>query len=61
MNQVLKPRYERTGEMMARKDGSLVAVERVAEWIVLGLAETMAEAKARFGGAPVLQHINPPH
>lgn len=55
MFQVLKPRYERTSEILYRGDGSQIPIERVAEWQVLGQATSMADAKARFGGYPVLQ------
>lgn len=55
MFQVLKPRYERTGEILYRGDGSQIPIERVAEWQVLGQASSMDDAKAQFGGAPVLQ------
>ncbi len=55
MFQVLKPRYERTGEILYRGDGSQIPIERVAEWQVLGHATNMSDAKAQFGGYPVLQ------
>lgn len=61
MYRALKPRYEPTGEVTQRQDGGVIAWERVAEWKDLGLVESLDEAKRRFGGSPVLEHISNVH
>ena len=58
MFRVLKdmPRTEKTGEATQTPDG-LIRWRRVAEWPHQGFAENMAEAKAKFGGYPVLEWV----
>mgnify|MGYP003420695497 CR=1 FL=1 len=47
MYQVLIPTYRRVGDAWA------------VDWVCIGKAEDMADAKAKFCGAPVLQKDNP--
>jgi hypothetical protein len=50
------PRTERTGEVTVTPDGT-TRWHAVTDWPVLGTAKDMAEAKAKFGGYPVLEQI----
>lgn len=50
MYRVLRPVFHRTGEI--REDGK--PFFRV-EWVEIGRANSMAEAKKKFGGHPVLE------
>lgn len=54
------PRTEKTGETQQTPDG-LIRWQRVIEWPHLGFAENMAEAKAKFGGYPVLEFVGSVH
>jgi hypothetical protein len=48
------PRTEKIGESTMTPDGA-VKWNRVAEWKCKGYANSMEEAKAKFGGYPVLE------
>jgi hypothetical protein len=52
MYRVLRPHYIRTGEI--REDGKPYV--RV-EWIEMGRADSLEQAKERFGGQPVLEKV----
>jgi hypothetical protein len=49
------PYCERTGETSLDDDGRVVRWQRAVKWIRLGTAADMAQAKAKFGGYPVLE------
>jgi hypothetical protein len=63
MYQVLstRPITERTGEKSQARDaeGNIRTVhwEEVTTWPILGMAKDYDEARAKFGGRPVLQWI----
>jgi hypothetical protein len=50
------PRTEKTGETTQTPEG-LIRWQRVASWAHVGYANNMADAKAKFGGCPVLEQI----
>lgn len=52
---VLKPRYEKTGEVTQTPEGP-IRWYRV-DWIHQGYADNYADARARFGGRPVLEYV----
>lgn len=56
--QVLKPVYHPTGEFQIRSDksgrSSKVEYFRI-EWDVVGPADSMEDAKRRYGGHPILE------
>lgn len=54
------PRLEKTGETTQTPEG-LIRWNRVSEWIHVGYAESMEDAKAKFGGYPVLERIDAVH
>lgn len=56
---VLKPRYSKTGETTQTPDG-LIKWYRV-DWVDLGVANSYEEARAKFGGRPVLERIGRLH
>lgn len=47
MYRVLRPKYEKTGEV-TYADGEEIRWNRVAEWIELGVAHSMDDANAKF-------------
>lgn len=53
------PKVEKTGETTQTPDG-LIKWNR-AEWIHQGYAESFEEAKAKFGGYPVLERVGAVH
>lgn len=63
---VLKPIYEKTGEMTPMPEGNIYW-QRVAEWVDVGVAADMAEALKKFprgranGYSPVLEWIGKTH
>lgn len=59
MYRVLKPRYEKTGEVTQTPEGPM-RWHRVI-WVDVGMARDMPDAKAKFGGYPVLEFIGRPH
>lgn len=54
------PRLEKTGETTQTPDG-LIRWHRVSEWIHQGFAADMQDAKAKFGGYPVLEFVGSVH
>jgi hypothetical protein len=56
---VLLPIYEKTGEVTERPGGKPVHWERIERFVVLGGASDMEQAKEKFGGAPILEWVNP--
>jgi hypothetical protein len=57
MYQVLRPIYEKTGEVTPTREGRDIRWERVAKWLQIGTAIDMEHAKEQFGGSPVLAEI----
>lgn len=55
MFRVLRPKYIKTGETTQTPDG-LIKWNAV-EWVHQGYAESLEEAKAKFGGYPVLELV----
>ena len=55
------PVCEKTGETSLDEDGRVIRWQRVARWVALGTANSMAHAKAKFGGYPVLERIGRVH
>ena len=51
------PLTERTGEVTYGSDGEPIKWHRVTSWPVLGTAKSYHEARAKFGGRPVLEPI----
>ena len=63
MYRVLTPIFEKTGEVTYKTVGNgtyQTQWERVT-WIERGLAADMEDAKAKFGGSPVLDWIRQIH
>jgi hypothetical protein len=52
--EVLRPVLEKTGQRGMHHEYGPFDWYAV-RWVVIGFAESMADAKAQFGGAPVLQ------
>jgi hypothetical protein len=50
------PKTEKTGEASMSPEG-LIRWHRVVEWRHLGYADSYEDARARFGGRPVLELI----
>lgn len=57
MYNALKPQYHKTGEMVDTPNGPSPVV--AVSWQLLGQAKDMEDAKAKYGGHPVLSWINP--
>lgn len=58
---VLKAKYAKTGETTLDAEGRVIKWQKVAEWLHLGFADGMEDAKRKFGGAPVLEFIGRVH
>jgi hypothetical protein len=55
-----RPKTERSGEVTPSPEGE-IKWHRVKDWPELGTAKDYEEARRKFGGRPVLEHIGNIH